>query len=74
MTDSRWVQFPGRSKVKHLINEETSAWGQTEVAGSLIAWCGRISNETHLVNPPTATEHCKMCERVFAKRGAVPST
>jgi hypothetical protein len=69
VTDSRWVQFPGRSRVLHLINEETTEWGQGEVAGSLIAWCGRISNESWLVNPPVATAHCSMCKKVVAKRG-----
>lgn len=69
MTDVRWVQFPGRSHVLHLINEETSGWAQTEIFGSLIAYCGRISSETHLVDPPSATNHCKMCVRVEVKHG-----
>jgi len=60
----RWLQFPGRSRVLHLINEETTGWGQTEVSGSLIACCGRIANETSVVDPPSATAHCKMCEKV----------
>jgi hypothetical protein len=68
MSDTRWVQFPGRGRVLHLIIEETSGWGQTEVSGSLIAWCGRISNEANLVDPPLADRHCSMCEKVHAKR------
>jgi hypothetical protein len=69
MNDSRWVQFPGRSRVLHLINEETSGWAQTEVSGSLIAWCGRTSNQSSLIDPAVADRHCAMCTKVEERRG-----
>lgn len=64
----RWLQFPGRSHVLHLINEESTGWSQDEVSGSLIACCGRTANIAAVVEPPSATQHCKMCEKVSLKQ------
>jgi hypothetical protein len=63
MTNARWVQFPGRSRVLHLIHEQATGWSQGQVSGSLIAVCGRVSYDSQLVDPPVVEARCKMCER-----------
>lgn len=64
MSDAEWwVQFQGRGKVRHLVHQEQTGWSRSERAGSIIVWCGRVGNDSILVDPPTAEAECKMCTR-----------